>query len=502
MYGFSMKNTAQIILYNQLRRDYLLSGINTFCYIHHTGRITFQWEDLYLNKKSKIIDYAGGKHMINTLKSEWKTVEFLCEKTFFSWLKKFAKKHNIEKFVLVQPVENYVYENFLKIQKRLDDIWVELEIVPDTQSFFLSHDDFRAQYKKPPIMEYFYRFMRKKEDILMDGKDPEGGQWNYDKENRKFDRKHEKSWSFELNKSEELKEAEEYYSDLTPSPSPARRGEFFQVTNREEALKLLDYFIKNHLDDFGRLEDAMYSDDNYVHHSLLSTAINYGMLSPREVVEAVEKTETAMNNKEWFIRQVLGWREYMYHFFQFYKDDIYKSNFLDHTRELPDYFWSDAEASDMKCLSSTLQQVQAENFSHHIQRLMIIGNFSLLSWLNPHELNKWFFEYYTDAFEWVVTPNVLGMSQFADGGNLATKPYVASANYINKMSDYCKGCKYNHKEKYTEDACPFNYLYWNFVHDNKETFEKWRQQFVVNNLKKIDIDKIQELKEKFIKKHS
>ena len=192
----------------------------------------------------------------------------------------------------------------------------------------------------------------------------------------------------------------------------------------------------------------------------------------------------------------------MYHFFQFYKDDIYNDNFLEHTEKLPEYFWEDAEQSDMNCLSTTLEQVQSENFSHHIQRLMIIGNFSLLANLNPHELNKWFFEYYTDAFEWVVTPNVLGMSQYADGWKLATKPYVASANYINKMSDYCKGCKYNHKEKYTDDACPYNYLYWNFVRDNKETFEKWRQQFVVNNLKKIDIEKVQELKAKFLERNT
>lgn len=327
----------------------------------------------------------------------------------------------------------------------------------------------------------------------MDWKEPEWGQWNYDKENRKFDRKHERTWGFSLQKTDVLREAEEYHKHELNS---------FQPICRDEALKLLDYFIENHLGNFGRLEDAMYVDDNHVHHSLLSTAINYWMLSPREVVNAVEKADTAMNNKEWFIRQVLGWREYMYHFFQFYKDDIYKDNFLNHTRELPNYFWSDAEQSDMNCLSNTLKQVQSENFSHHIQRLMIIWNFSLLAGLSPHELNKWFFEYYTDAFEWVVTPNVLGMSQYADGWKLATKPYVASANYINKMSDYCKGCKYNHKEKYADDACPYNYLYWSFVHENKETFEKWRQQFVVNNLKKIDIEKVKELKEKFIKKHS
>ena len=429
---------------------------------------------------------------MDTLKEKWKTAEFFIENSFILGIRKYAKKHSITHFVLITPVENYVYKNFQKIQSQLKKEDIEITFTKDEHSFFLSHKDFEAQYKKPPIMEYFYRFMRKKENILMtdDGK-PEWGEWNYDKENRKFEKKHEKSWSFDLEKNDYWKEAEEYYDF---------ESQFIFPTNRKEALKLLEYFIRHHLDNFGKLEDAMYQDDAYVHHSLLSSSINYGFLSPREVVEKVENTDTAMNNKEWFIRQVLGWREYMYHFFQYYKESIYTENFLEHNKKLPEYFWKDAETCSMNCLSTTLKQVQSENMSHHIQRLMIIGNFSLLANLDPHELNHWFFKYYTDAFEWVVTPNVLGMSQFADGGKLAPKPYVASANYINKMSDYCKNCKYDPKEKYTEDACPYNYLYWNFVSDNKETFEKGRQQFVVKNLEKIDIEKVRELKDLFINK--
>jgi len=515
---------CQIILYNQLGEQYVYTDYTHFLYIHNVWKINFQGRELNLNTHSKIIDYAGWKQLIDSLKEKWKSAEFLIEKNFISGIKKYSKKHDIYDFVLITPVEDYVFQNFQKIQKKLRVENITLTFTDDKHSFFLSHSDFKQQYKKPPIMEYFYRFMRKRENILMtqDGK-PEWGEWNYDKENRKFDRKHEKSWSFKLEKNEYWKEAEEYYEALTPTlsqrekeqtleshnttqpSSPLGRGDsgvraFTYPINRKEALKLLDYFLENHLDNFGRLEDAMYEDDAYVHHSLLSTSINYWLLSPREVVEAVAKRDTAMNNKEWFIRQVLGWREYMYHFFHDYKDTIYTSNFLEHNKKLSDYFWKDADSCDMNCLSTTLQQVQSENLSHHIQRLMIIGNFALLANLDPHELNHWFFEYYTDAFEWVVTPNVLWMSQFADGGKLATKPYVASANYINKMSDYCKNCQYDPKEKYTENACPYNYLYWCFVSDNKETFEKGRQQFVVKNLEKIDIEKVKELKEKFLKK--
>lgn len=484
-----MQNICQIILYNQLREDYIYSDYSDFLYIHYIWKINFQGRELKLNTHSKIIDYAGGKNLIDLLQKKWNTAEFLIEKSFVSGIRRYAKKYNISEFVLIAPVEDYVHKNFIKIQSQLKQEWITLSFTKDEHSFFLSHEDFKTQYKKPPIMEYFYRFMRKRENILVDEFwNPEGGQWNYDKENRKFDRKHKRSWSFSLEKNDFVKEAEEYYGF---------QSQFIYPTNREEALKLLDYFLENHLDNFGRLEDAMYQDDAYVHHSLLSSSINYGFLSPREVVKAVEVRDTAMNNKEGFIRQVLGWREYMYHFFHFYKDTIYTENFLNHTRPLPSYFWQNPENCLVQSLRITLQQVHKENMSHHIQRLMIIGNFALLCNLDPHELNHWFFEYYTDAFEWVVTPNVLGMSQFADGWKLATKPYVASANYIQKMSDYYKNSKHNPKEKYTEDACPFNYLYWCFVADNREIFEKGRQQFVVKNLEKVDIERCRELKEKF-----
>ncbi len=482
---------AQIILYNQLRKDYLQSDIENFCYIHHIWNINFNWARLNINTHSKIIDYAGGKYFTDSLVNQWKNADFIISKSFYDWIIEYSKNNNIKDFLLVKPVEHYVFKNFLKIQEQLKTQNITLEFRDDTQSFFLSHDNFLAQYKKPPIMEYFYRFMRKKEDILMNGNNPEWDQWNFDKENRKFDKNHVRTYSFQLEKNKYILEAEAYYDFTVQMNMPS---------NRDESLTLLDYFVKNHLNTFWKLEDAMYQDDAYVHHSLLSTSINFGFLSPREVVQKIASTDTQMNNKEWFIRQILGWREYMYHFFMYYKDSIYTDNFLEHTEKLPESFWKQESHSDMNCLNTTLTQVKTENMSHHIQRLMIIGNYALLSNKDPHELNRWFFEYYTDAFEWVVTPNVLGMSQYADWGKLATKPYVASANYINKMSNYCKNCKYDHKEKYTHDACPYNYLYWNFVHDNKETFEKWRQQFVVNNLKKVDIKTIQALKDKFLNK--
>lgn len=490
---YATMKTAQFILYNQLRDDYLDNSLEYFCYIHHTGKINFLWNPLNLNIASKIIDYAGWYNFIELLKTQWNKAEFVCTDNFYIWLMRYASNYEISRYVVIKPVENYVYENILKLQKKLQQQNIELEIREDTQSFFISHALFEKQYSKPPVMENFYRYMRKKLNIMVDeqGK-PEWGSWNYDSENRKFDKKHIATKAFSLTKNKWLEKAEVFYNwEL----------KIFQPTSRWEALQMLNYFIQNHLERFWELEDAMYQNDPYVFHSMLSTSINFWLLSAKEVVWKVAIAKTALNNKEWFIRQILGWREYMYHFFQHYKDSIHTRNHFDHQEKLPDFFWQHAEKSDMRCLSTTLQQVQNENFSHHIQRLMVIGNFALLTQRDPHELNKWFFEYYTDAFEWVVSPNVLAMSQFSDGGKLATKPYIASANYINKMSDYCKDCSYNYKEKYSDDACPFNYLYWAFVDKNKTAFE-WRQPFVISNLKKIDIAKVQELKEKFMKKIS
>jgi deoxyribodipyrimidine photolyase-related protein len=189
----------------------------------------------------------------------------------------------------------------------------------------------------------------------------------------------------------------------------------------------------------------------------------------------------------------------MYHWFHSYKSEIYDQNFFAHTQELPERFWRPEQSNvDMNCVQHVLKKVKETAYSHHIERLMIIGNFCLLVGYNPHHVNKRFWEQYADAFEWVVTPNVLGMSQYADGGKLATKPYVASANYVNKMSNYCKTCRYDPKEKYGENACPLNYLYWNFVNNNQETFKKRRQSFILKHLEKLDIPLITSQSKEFI----
>lgn len=482
---------AFLILYNQINKDYFDTTLsNNFFYIHHNWKINFNWEELKLNLKSKLLDYSMGYNFVKNLKSEWFNADFYIAKSYFDWIYNYCKKNWVNEVFVIKPVENFVFENFKKIQKKLVEKKIKLTLLEDKRSFFISNELFSENFEKPPVMETFYRFMRKKFNILIEDNKPIWWKWNYDSENRWFDKNHKKSWEFTLEENIWVKKAKKYYNTDISLNYP---------TNRDESIKLLNYFVKNHLDNFWNLEDAMYENDDIVNHSLLSTAINFWLLWPLEVVKIIEKQETSINNKEWFIRQVLWWREYMYHFFCFYKDSIYKNNFLNHNNNLPEYFWwKKLSKCKANCLKTSISRVLDNNYGHHIERLMVIWNFSLLNNINPLEINKWFFENYTDAFEWVVTPNVMWMSQFSDWWKLATKPYVSSWNYINKMSDFCKNCEYNIKEKYEYDSCPFNYMYWNFVDENKEIFKKTRQPFIVKNLEKIDIKKIKNLKEKSI----
>lgn len=475
---------AYFILYNQINKNYFTKDIDNFLYVHHNWTIKFNWEKIDFNLRSKILDYALGYNFVQELKSIGKNAFFEVSKDYFSAILDFCLKTKTTQIYITKPCENYVYKNFLKIKEKLKNHNIELIFLQDENSFLLSHNEFLQNFKKPPVMETFYRFMRKKFDILMEWDKPVWWAWNFDKENRWFKKDHKKTWNFNLLENIWVKEAKKFYKTDISINYP---------TNRQEAILLLNYFIKNHLDNFWFLEDAMYDFDNMVHHSNISTCINFGLLSPLEVIKVVEKTTTSINNKEWFIRQILWWREFMYHFFEFYKDDIYKNNYFNHKKPLPEFFWNKDLRSNLNCLDNVINNVLDNNYSHHITRLMIIWNYALLKNYNPFELNTWFLVNYTDAFEWVVTPNVLAMSQFADWWKLATKPYISWWNYINKMSNYCKNCNFDIKTKYEKNSCPYNYLYWNFIYDNKGVFEKVRQSFVLKNLEKIDIEKIKNI---------
>jgi len=299
---------------------------------------------------------------------------------------------------------------------------------------------------------------------------PEGGKWNYDSENRKpakDDLFMPVPVTFKPDAiTQEVLDLvndkfDNHFGDLEP---------FWFAVTHEQANKVLDYFLDVALPSFGDYQDAMLKGQKFLYHSLLSPYINCGLLNPLEVCRRVEaeykKGRVPLNAAEGFIRQIIGWREYVRGIYWLKMPEYVNRNFLEASLSLPDFYWTGK--TDMTCLREAITQTKEEAYAHHIQRLMVTGNFAMLAGVDPHEVHDWYLAVYADAYEWVELPNTLGMSQFGDGGILGSKPYAASGNYINKMSDYCKGCHYDVKQKTGEDACPFNALYWDFLIRNED----------------------------------
>ncbi len=365
--------------------------------------------------------------------------------------------------------------------------------------FFMSDpEEWREKIRDGYLMEYFYREMRKRSGYLMNNGKPEGGEWNYDKENRKKlpkGNKPPKPVSFEPDgiTLAVMEEVERKFPD-----NWGRTDGFQYAVDRKEALKAADDFFENRFFDFGPYEDAMAVDEYVIYHSTLSIYMNNGLLTAQELCERAlkeyEKGKAPINSVEGYIRQIIGWREYIRNYYEAMMPEVRDANAFGFTNGLPEAFWTGE--TPMKCISECVKPVLENGYSHHIPRLMVLSNYSNLTETDPRELLKWFHYGYLDAWEWVVLPNVLGMSTFADGGVLASKPYVSSGNYINKMSDYCKSCHYSVSKKTGEKACPFNYLYWNFVNNHREAFEEnGRVSFMINMLDKKSEDELRDIRE-------
>jgi deoxyribodipyrimidine photolyase-related protein len=358
--------------------------------------------------------------------------------------------------------------------------------------------------KKSWLMESFYRSMRKKHQVLMsENNEPIGSKWNFDQENRKAWKGDPKVFR-DHRPTHDHSEIWNEINEVEVKSFGSNNASIFRwPLNRNEALKHLDFFIKNILIYFGDYQDAMHKDEAKMFHSLISFALNTKMLSPSEVILAVEKSylnqEIPIHTAEGFIRQIIGWREYIRGYYWAHMPTFQDENYFNHNLPVPSWFWTGK--TRMNCLKYTINQSLNEAYAHHIQRLMIVGNFSLLAGINPKKLHEWYLGVYIDAFEWVEMPNTLGMSQFADGGKLASKPYVSSANYINKMSNYCDGCHYSKNERLGEKACPFNSLYWNFFIVNTSKLEKNPRLAIVNKqIRSMDANLIEDIKSQ-AKKH-
>ncbi|WP_158744699.1 cryptochrome/photolyase family protein [Acidisphaera sp. L21] len=343
---------------------------------------------------------------------------------------------------------------------------LEVDIRPDTR-FLCSIRDFRtwARGKNNFRMEFFYREMRRRHGVLMDGDGPVEGRWNFDAENRK-------------------RLPKEVHAPAPPAFPPdtitteiiamvrARFGDHFGTCDgfslpvtAADAHKAMADFITHRLPQFGDWQDAMKTGEPTLFHALVSTSINCGLLTPIEVITAAEAAfragTVALNGAEGFIRQILGWREFVRGIYWLRMPEYGQLNALEATRKLPQFYWD--ASTRMNCLHQAISDTREHAYAHHIQRLMITGNFALLAGLDPVEVDEWYLIVYADAYEWVEMPNTRGMALFADGGIMGSKPYAASGAYINRMSDYCGSCHYDVKDAAGERGCPFNALYWDFI---------------------------------------
>ncbi|WP_031426145.1 cryptochrome/photolyase family protein [Flavimarina sp. Hel_I_48] len=458
--------------------------------MHHIQKVVAFFESMqnfakYLREREHNVIYFG----INDDNNEQDLAKNLSQ---------LIKNNQIEKFEYQLPDEYRLDEQLKAFCKDID---IPSEVY-DTEHFLTSRNDLENFYKgkKQFTMEYFYRDMRKKYDILMlNAKDPEGGKWNFDKSNRdkwkgKPEIPHERG--FRKDVSDTLKEIEEAGIKTFGN---INTKSFNWPTSREDALAVLNYFCKNLLVHFGDYQDAMDPEEAYLYHSRLSFAMNSKMLHPREVIHSVidywrdHQDKIDISQVEGFVRQILGWREYMRGIYWMKMPGYAEKNSLDNHNPLPDFYWT-AETK-MNCLHHAIKQSLDHAYAHHIQRLMITGNYALLTQTDPKEVDAWYLGIYIDAIEWVEITNTRGMSQYADGGLVATKPYVSSGSYIHKMSNYCGDCTYSVTKKDGENACPFNSLYWNFLDDKREYFKgNQRMKLMMSILDKKDRNQLESLK--------
>lgn len=348
---------------------------------------------------------------------------------------------------------------------------VDVDILADDRNI-CSEAKFRewAGGRNELRMEHFYREMRRATGLLMrDDGTPEGERWNFDADNRKaaepdlFMPTPHRVEPDAITREVLALVADrfaDHFGDLEP---------FWFAVTRAQAEAARDHFLATALARFGDVQDAMLAGEKYLYHSVLSPYINVGLLDPLDLCHraeaAYQRGDVALNSAEGFIRQIIGWREYVRGIYWLRMPDYVEENFFGASRDLPWFYWSGE--TDLACLAAAIGQTREEAYAHHIQRLMLTGNFAMLIGADPYQVHEWYLAVYADAFEWVELPNTLGMSQFADGGLLGSKPYAGGGNYINKMSDYCSQCRYDVKKKTGPNSCPFNSLYWDFLVRNR-----------------------------------
>jgi len=475
-----MTKTLRLILGDQLNinHSWYQSVDDNVVYIMMEVRSETDYVRHHIQKV--VAFFSGMRQFSNNLKAQGhKTIYITLDdkdnrQSFTENLNQAITSHNITRFEHQLPDE-------YRLDQLLNSFCQSLSIDNqsyDTEHFFTTRNELGAFFegKKSYLLESFYRHLRIKHDLMMDGKEPVSGKWNYDQDNRK-----------KISKNESILEPllcstnVDSIVDMLQKHNINTIGNidataFGWATNRKQSLDLLQYFTKNLLPRFGKYQDAMTKRSWSLFHSRLSFSLNVKLLSPMEVIEAAISAwkerpgDIDIAQTEGFVRQILGWREYMRGVYWAHMPSYADKNFFNHESKLPQWYWNGK--TKMDCLGHAITQSLDYAYAHHIQRLMITGNFALLAGVDPDEIDQWYLGIYIDAIEWVEITNTRGMSQFADGGVVGTKPYVSSANYINKMSHYCKDCYYNPKKKVGERACPFNSLYWHFYARNEGLLKK------------------------------
>jgi len=441
------------------------------------------------------------RHFAEQLKNSGATVDYIAldadgnTGSFTGELERAIRRHGPDRIVVTEPGEYRVEQ---EVKGWAERFGLPVEIRADDR-FLCSRDDFaeHAEGRKQLRMEFFYREMRRRTGVLMDGDEPVGDAWNFDKENRK-------ALPDDLDvPAVPAIEPDAITKKVLKLVSGRFNGHFgdldgfgYAVT-AEDAEDLFETFVTERLPRFGDFQDAMRTGETTLFHSVISPYLNVGLLDPKAVIERAERAyrdgAAPLNAVEGFIRQILGWREYVRGIYWLKMPDYAGTNHLGADRPLPDFYWSGE--TEMRCLAEAIGQTKSEAYAHHIQRLMVTGMYALLIGADPAEVNEWYLAVYVDAFEWVEMPNTHGMILFADGGLLGSKPYAASGKYIDRMSDYCSNCRFDAKKQIGPKACPLNALYWHFLmrHEDKLRGNQ-RMSMIYRNLDRFDDEKREALR--------
>ena len=454
------------------------------------------------HKQKLVLVFAAMRHFAERLRSRGREVIYIRiddeenSGDLRSEVERLQTLHSIDRWVVTEPGEWRLLAVFRDWQA---SSVVPVSILEDTR-FLTTHREFESFLKgrKQPRMEHFYRIIRRKTGLLMEGDQPIGGQWNFDQDNRKAFKGGDTPAVPRFAPdpiTEQVKELVEcrfgsHFGDLE---------NFFWPVNAEQAEHMLAYFIRCRLSSFGDYQDALVAGNDTLFHSLLSTSINLGLLDPLTVCERAVAAYTSgvapINAVEGFVRQIIGWREYVRGLYWAYMPEYKSRNALKADAPLPAFFWDESQ-TDMVCMQEAIRNTRENAYAHHIQRLMVTGNFALLAGIDVAAVCDWYLAVYADAYEWVELPNTLGMALFGDNGLLASKPYCASGKYIDRMSNYCKSCRYNVKQNTGDDACPINVLYWDFLDRHESRFRSNpRMAMVLRNLDRQSIEQRTQLRE-------